>query len=97
MLVWDVVCSRGTAQFLEVVCLSNLVLTVVVFVEELLLHAVLGLTIQITDRRRKRALAANPASEIPTSLKLQRGAAVPVNRFVRSVVRITVHQFVIPR
>jgi hypothetical protein len=31
---------------------------------------------QLTDRRRKRALAANPASEESGASKLKRGAAV---------------------
>jgi hypothetical protein len=37
---------------------------------------------KITDRRWKRALAANPASENLVRLKLRRSAAVRVHRFV---------------
>jgi hypothetical protein len=38
---------------------------------------------RITDRRRKRALAANPASKEPGASKLKRGAAVRVHPMVR--------------
>jgi hypothetical protein len=39
-------------------------------------------TTRITDRRRKRALAANPASKKPGASKLKRGAAVRVHALV---------------
>ena len=42
-------------------------------------------TTRITDRRRKRALAANPASEISGASKLKRGAAVRVHPLVRLI------------
>jgi hypothetical protein len=38
---------------------------------------------KITDRRRKRAMAANPASKQPGASELKRLAAVRVHRFVR--------------
>src|SRR3954471_19758236 len=41
------------------------------------------LTTRITDRRRKRALAANPAFKEPGASKLKRGAAVRVHPLVR--------------
>jgi hypothetical protein len=39
-------------------------------------------TFRITDRRRQRALAVNPASKEPGASKLTRGAAVRVNPIV---------------
>ena len=41
------------------------------------------LTVPITDRRRKRALAANPVSDYPGASSSQRVAAVRVHRFVK--------------
>jgi hypothetical protein len=49
------------------------------------------LTPRITDRRRKRALAANPASEKPGTSKLQRGAAVRVDPLVGRKSAYTTH------
>ena len=44
---------------------------------------------RITDRRRERALAANPASEKPGGSKLKRGAAVRVHPFVGQPYNVT--------
>ncbi|MBL9172366.1 MAG: hypothetical protein JNL10_02425 [Verrucomicrobiales bacterium] len=38
---------------------------------------------ELTDRRQKRALAANPASDAPERLNSKRGAAGRVERFYR--------------
>jgi hypothetical protein len=50
-----------------------------------------GLTTRITDRRWKRALAANPASKKPKPFKPRRVAAVRVDSLVRRKV-YKVHQ-----
>jgi len=51
--------------------------------EFVLMYGAHSITSRITDRRRERALAANPAYEEPGASKLQRGAAVRVQPLVR--------------